>query len=378
MKSLLKLLLSLVALLLLCGLVWWQKKTPAPTPPIAGDKDGVLPSSSANIIATQPPEPLPVARTLSQSNTIQSRNAAPKKKISEMEPEEAAAIMNEIRRKDIAAIFRAFLDAMRVEHDGMKESGVLRMLENALRDRKPNPEFLKTVRGFIEDASNSELERGMVIGALSMAATKETGELLIDLAATATIKEKRVQDDVISGILGLVREAGNEEFAPAITRIWRETTDPHEMRGAAMSMARSGAPASIELLLAAVLAPAEKDAERRFSAMEALREIESENAVPPLAAMLEKNRVGTPENKLALATLAQLGNEEAAQAVMKWLQATDSSAAPLAKEWVVGASRKSPLKVAKAALNPAVSFRSEANRKALREGIEAYNAKRKR
>ena len=97
MKNRLKLILGLDALLLLCGLVWWQKKPPEPAPSIPIRKDGAPPSTPASITATTPPKPLSAPGTPPQPNTVPSGNAVPKKKISEMDLDEAAAIMKEIR-----------------------------------------------------------------------------------------------------------------------------------------------------------------------------------------------------------------------------------------------------------------------------------------
>ena len=138
-------------------------------------------SANTSTVESLPPNP----------NIAPSGNSAHKKKISEMGIEEAAAVMEEIGKKDLASIFQHFLDAGRVENDFMKQSGVHITLSDALRNRQPDPGFLKKLREFIEDASNSELERGMVIGALSEAATKETGELLILLSEI--LKDKNLQ-----------------------------------------------------------------------------------------------------------------------------------------------------------------------------------------
>ena len=139
-------------------------------------------------------------------------------------------------------------------------------------------------------------------------------------------------------------------------------------------MAQEGASSSIELLLSAALAPDGQDDVRRDVAAWALKKVYTGNAVPPLAAALQKNPVGSRANRLAFNTLAQIVGKEAPQAVMNWLQTTDSSAAPMATQWATNARHSKQLEAAQAALDPAVPFRSETNREALRAGLAAYRA----
>ena len=142
-----------------------------------------------------------------------------------------------------------------------------------------------------------------------------------------------------------------------------------------MSMARIGKASSVESLLKAALTTDFPNEMHRNAAIGALREVIAADAVPPLLAVLEGNPIGSDANKLAWKTLAHIvGSDEAPQSMMKWLQAADEKAAPMAREWIVNARGSRELKAAEAALDPSIPFRSEENRKALRAGLATYHA----
>lgn len=291
-----------------------------------------------------------------------------------MSIEEGRTVVDEIEKKDMDAILNHFLHAGRIEHDSMKQMAIHLVLSDELRGRKPNQAFLKKLQKFIESDTPSKFERDMMIGVLGQASTKETGELLLNLATA--MKNIEMRKSAIGSVANLVREAGDETLAPALSRTWTETTDPDLMSSAAKAMGRTGAVSSVELLLAAALAPEGKDDERREAAMFGLGLVWTENAVPPLATLLEKSPVGSKASELAFAVLMQIGDKEGSQAVLKWLQKADSAAVPMAKAWIENARGSLEVKPMEAALDPKVPFRSEENRKALREGIEAYRASR--
>lgn len=108
--------------------------------------------------------------------------------------------------------------------------------------------------------------------------------------------------------------------------------------------------------------------------MWALTKVATKNAVPPLAEALNKNPQGSRTHTLAFTTLTQIGDQAAALALMDWFQVADSRAAPLATKWITQAHATPQLQAAEAALNPAVPFRSEENRDAIRAGLAAYRA----
>ena len=337
---------------------------------------GSLPTTSL----TQPsavdvPNQSAAKAALSQGSAATGGNVAPVRKFSEMGVLERGAVIRELRKKDLAEIFQYFLDAERVEQDSMKQMAVQSVLSDELKERKFNPEFLKKLQEFIESDVPSKFERGMVLGALGDAATKETGELLLHEATT--LKHADVRGDAIASVQVLGDRAENEDLSPALNRAWTTTNDPLFLRSVGISMARIGSSASVDLLLSAALAPDGRDDVRRDVAWPALRKVHTGNAVSPLAAVLEKSPSGSRENTLAFETLSQIVGKEAPQAVMKWLRTTDSSAAPMAAAWAVHARHDLQLELAQAALDPKVPFRSEENRKALREGLDAYRAAHK-
>lgn len=365
-----RLTLGLFVLLLLCALAWWLK-----TAKITALKDGGNPSASDAATQTKPTTQTLVSPIQTVSNTVRNGSAPPKRKYSEMGNEEGRAVIEEIEKKDMEAILQHFLDADRIEHDGMKRMVILDILSAELRNRKPNMAFLKTLREFIESGAPTKFDQDMMLGVLARASTKEPGELLLHLAAT--LRNKDTRKSAIRSVGNLVRDEADETLAPALNRAWIETTESDLMESAAKAMGRTGAPSSVELLLTAALLPDGKDDERREAAMSGLATVWTENAVPPLAALLEKSPVGSKAGDLAFGVLLNTTGKEGPQAVLKWLQNADNTAAPMAKMWFENIrNADTQVKPMEAALDPKIPFRSEENRKAIRECLEAYRAGR--
>lgn len=199
----------------------------------------------------------------------------------------------------------------------------------------------------------------------------ETVDLLIREAITLTDQELR--DTAIAGLRAVGDIVGGtldkDDFTPKLTAIWFATNDPKTMLSSAQSIGRIGSASGVEVLLAAALAPDGKDDVRREKAAYGLLKVNQPSAVPPLAAVLEKNPAGSHANSLAFRILNQIGDKTASEAVMKWFQTTDSSAAAQAKEWATNVRTTAQDAAAQSALDPKVPFRSEEIREALRAGL---------
>ena len=208
------------------------------------------------------------------------------------------------------------------------------------------------------------------MSAFGSAGTKQGAELVIWVATTQT--EKELKDGAIGNISNLGGGGSREFLPPMIEPLWQESNDPKLLNAVAIAMAGEGAPSCIKLLLPVAAAPDGQDDVRRVAAVWALTKVYTKNAVPPLAAALDANPLGSRTHTLAFTTLTQVVDEAAAQALLHWLQAADGRSAPMATRWITEASFPSQLRAAEAALNPAMPFRDEKNREAIRAGLEAY------
>jgi hypothetical protein len=321
-------------------------------------------------MAPATPAPAAVSPNAPQSGDIGSPPMFEK-----LSAQERRAILAEIKKLDCAPIFQAMLDAGRIDHDFMKQGDISAVLAQAIRVRTPPPEFFKQLTTFIADNSNSISERGLVIGMLGKASTKESANLLV--YEVTTLENKELKDTAVGAISNLDERSSDANITPALDRLWRKSYDPKLLTSLGEAMARIGKPSSIELLVSAALARDGKDDVRKRLAQGWLTTVISKDAVPPLAALLAKNRPTSPEAVLAFTTLAQIvdmKDRTSIETMMKWLQNADSSAAPLALNWIAHARNGPEIKAAKAALDPAVPFRSEANREALRAGLDKYNS----
>ena len=364
MKNRNKLILGVLVVLLGIGLALWpQKKSPQP-------------SAGSASVTNQPPTVAP-AQAQSQpaippAQPAVAPNAAvgSQRKFAAMGVLEADAILDEIAKQDLPSIFQAMLDAGRLDHDLTKQLAIESTLSGAFRLKTPTAEFLEQLRAFIENSSNSKFERDLVIGSLEEAGTKETVDLLLQIANTSTDQETRQAASALAGVGGLGSEG--EKLSPSLERTWRESSDQSLLLSVAASMAKIGTPSSIDLLLTAALSTDRRD-NRLAAAQSALREVHLPTAVPPLAARLANQPSTSATAQLVAPILVNIGDVTAATAVVNWLQGLSENAAPLIQDLIVQRTRTEPMLAAwAAALNPAVPFRNEQNREVIRAGLAAH------
>jgi len=360
--------LGVIVVALGIGIVLWSQKkspeTPASLAAVTNKRSSnmAVQSQSQSTIASPSPAPAPGV------------GAGSPRKFSEMRVLERNAILDKIAKQDLPSILQAMLDAARVEQDPMKQMHLQSVLSDALRLKSPSPEFLNQVKAFVADSSNSRFERQLVIGALRSAATKETVDLMIQIATTSADQDIRQS---ASALASVDQTAGaGEKLSPSFERVWRETNDQNMLFSAAASMGKIGAPSGIELLLDAVLTNDRRD-NRLGAAYSGLAEVYLPKAVPPLAARLTNQPPTSAPATLIAPILVNIGDVTAANAVISWLQGQTESAAPLIHNLFEQTRTEKMLIAWTAAIDPAVPFRNEQNREAIRAGLAQYNAGRK-
>ncbi len=290
---------------------------------------------------------------------------------------ERGAILTEIGKQDLPLIFQAMLDAKRVEQDSRKQMHLQTTFSNALMLKKPSPEFLEQLYGFVTNSANLKFERDLLIGALKGAATKESVELLLRIANNAPDLETRQSAATLSSVGS--NSLSEREVLPLLERTWRETSNPTLLRSTAAGMAKIGTPSGIELLLSAALATDDRDKARQQAAYSALQGVYKGDAVPPLAARLADQPSTSEAVKLVAPILARITDPSASKAMVGWLQGRSENAAPLIHDYIRQRMLGDPFTSAWAtALDPAVPFSNEENRKAIREALDAYRAGRTR
>jgi hypothetical protein len=243
-----------------------------------------------------------------------------------------------------------------------------------MRERTPSPEFFAQMKEFITNSSNPTHERGMLIGALGASSTADTANFLISLATT--LPDKQMREYAASNIV-TTDGPMHENLAPVLEQFWRQSTDEVIVRSMACQMAQVGAASGIELLLSAALANGGTDDVRKDAAQYALSStkisILNPHAVPPLAVQLANLPPTSVNSIFVQKILVKMTIPEATQALVVWLRNTDATAAPLVHDYVLATQHS---ELWQAALNPAVPFRSEANREAIRTSLAQLKASR--
>jgi len=370
MKAKYKIILGALVAALGVAVVLWTLKTSSSQSPRPDN-----PAIQAAMVASDPLQARP-AEQQPQPPSVSNAPVSPQKKFKDMGVLEEMAIMAEIRKQDLPAIFQAMLDANRVEHDDLKQMHLQTVFANALRRKKPSPEFMEQMYGFIANrAANSDFERHLLIGALNEAATKETVDLLLRVANAAPNPEMRGAAAALSGVAS--SSLNGPELSPMLERTWRETGNPTLLTSTSTAMAKIGTPSGIELLLTAALATDDRDKARQQAAYDALKEARRPSAVPPLAARLANQPPTSDAVKLVAPILAANSAPGAQQALVDWLRDRPENAASLVHDLIRQRILGDPFESAWAtALDPAVPFRNEENRKAIREALDAYRAGR--
>jgi hypothetical protein len=376
MKTNNKTALLLLAVAVAAGFAFWSKRTAMDEPmrvlPPSGLDPKPAPASSAPVQAAiegngQPLEPPP---ELSAPDPTKFQNMGIRNR---------TAILSQIKKLDLSAILQAGIDADRVERDAMKHQIIFQtILPEAMNARPPSPEFLARLQAYIANPATPDLDRGMLLYALGEVKSGDTARLLLDFATTQT--DPRMRNAAAGAVGALGNPNGpapleqQENMAPVLEQQWRSSgNDAVLLRSVASGMAVAGATSSIELLVRAALAPAGQDDARKAAARHALASatILNSHAVPPLAARLAKDDPKDEASQFASGVLVRMGTTEANQALVAWLQAASAAFAPQARSYAAGSPSA---KAWEAALNPAVTFRSEAVREAIRAGLAERRA----
>ena len=370
MKVKKKTILGTIIFLVVVTLVVWRQKT-VPTESSQSSKSASHPATT-----TQNSKSLSPAAEQPLSSTSSNVLANAKKKVAEMGVLEEMAMLDEIAKQDLPAIFMAMLDAERVEKDDLKQQHLQTVLSDAMRIKKPTPEFLEQLYGFVINTANSQFERDLLIGALEGAATKESVTLLLRLAKTAP--DVKVRESAAS-LAGLGHPNQNvADLFPILERTWRETSDPILIGSTSTAMAKFGTASGVELLLSAALATDSRDEERQQAAKNALQIVSNGEAVPPLAARLKGQAPTSEVVELLAPILAGTNGPDGQQALVSWLQGRSENATPLVEQLFRQHIRTDPFESAWGkALDPAVPFVNEENRKAIREALDRHRVDRK-
>lgn len=312
----------------------------------------------------------------SKATSLASASNNKVKGFAELNVLERNTLLAEIAKLEHSEIFRLWLVASRTERDLMKQSAIGTKLGVAMRQRTPSAEFLRQIRVFISDASNAVEERRGAIGVLGFSSTKESIELLLELALT--LPDENLRHSAISGIRGTgqMLEAQHGERLVPLVKAWNTSSDPRLLQAVGVAMAEIGAPEGIALLLkSASLADGGDEMHGRVAKI-ALGKVYADQAAVPVIEFLSREPASSPASALAGKILVNIGSAEAGKALLGWLQNAEDGAASEAYEFVVSTRSPALLKVWSSSSDQSVPFRSEKVRQAIQGGLSDYHQAR--
>lgn len=296
---------------------------------------------------------------------------------------ERNAVLDELLKNDLNTIFDLMLKAGREEHDRPKQLAIQSALAFEVRKRKTDDSFILRLRKFVAEENGSTAgqigERMVALGVLGGFPTRETIQVMIELVPSLRDPEVRATLLNYIGRAGAIWDDGtyHNEMGRPLEEAWNQSSDQELLSNLAKAMAELGAPDCIELLLGAALGENGVDQNRQQYARQVLPKIFAGNAVPPVAARLSVTAPKSDASQTAAQILSKIGDATAAHALINWLRASDGSAASFIPELVTRSATPLLLDAWQAALQPEVTYRSEANREAIRAGLKVYQSQRR-
>jgi len=327
----------------------------------------------------------PHASSLEQHNVIKkldvdSGETKSSERFAAMGVLERNQVLLELKKQDLSAIMRAWLEAGRA-NDAIKQSAISTTLAAAMREKTPSPESLQELRQFVFNASNLRPHRSMLLGALGFARTKEAVVILLD--AASALHERDIQLVAIRAVHNVGGLWGDgtfhEELSPSLERAWREAQDPDLLVSVANALAEIGAASGIDLLLAAMSATQNTDDYRARVAQGALATatILNPNAVRTFASVLKSDLSTNPRTSVAVGALSRIGSAAAGAVLSQWIKSADAGAAPLIQRHVAAVHSEAMIRMWESVLSPSERFKAESNREAVRSGLAEYSRSRK-
>ena len=343
-----------------------------PRPPVPVHPPVPTRPPSERSFARAPAPPATIPEAVSEENSTPADQSSAPRKLKNWTNAEIDEYLTELRKQDHADIFQAWIDADRVDHDAMKHGILVTTLTSAMADRPPSPEFLAQLEAFVNDSSNTFLDRQIILGVLGDVQRPETVDLLMKQSANTSSPELKNSALASLATTGMMNDQ-DESLAPKFEQAWRSTTNADQLRSTARALAQLGATSSMELLLTAALAPAGKDDAHRQAARYVLAStiIQNDHAVPPLAARLSVETPTDEASRLAGGVLSRMVGDVSNRALLIWMQKA-SAAAPVAR--ALALSTQSPA-LWQAGIAPSVPFRSEQNREAIIAALATRQAR---
>lgn len=291
-----------------------------------------------------------------------------------LSPLEANAVLNGIRKSSLENILESFFEAGSLERDLTKQTAIATTMAFALREQEPSEAMLARLREIILDESGSRIERGLLLGAVGTARTREGVVLLLEMLPEIHNKEFRQLTLNLIGSSGAGRGDGraHEEISPAVEKAWRESADNLLLANLAKAMAEVGTPTGIESLLSAALQTDIGNEYRARIATAALENVSSSNAGPPIVKLLKQQDTGNVASRLAATLLVAIGNKSSAESLANWLQVADDGAASLVPELVRRTKTPEFETLWRNMLGNDVHFRSAVTREAIRTSLAEH------
>jgi hypothetical protein len=231
----------------------------------------------------------------STAETVGNESRERQRMFGDMSVVERNKILGEILKNKPLVVFRAWIDAGRIEHDPVKQRAIGWVFSGVLRQGLANADLYKVLQLYVADNVNPFFERGQVLWILGEAKNRESLDLLIQIATTSPEEGLRM------GAANEIQSAGSlwgdgrfhEELSPALEMVWRESKDRFLLMNVAFAMAKVGAPTGVRELMASENAfalpafpllgfPMSDAAFRKQIATEALREVLNPQSLPIL------------------------------------------------------------------------------------------------
>ncbi len=270
--------------------------------------------------------------------------------------------------------------ALQSRKDGMTAATVAQSLTRVLHGSPTgNREFYGRAKQILADVSISMDVKLQLIDLLSRAATLPAVQLFADLCAQELPPVlKQAVYNAISQTGEYYWDVGSASAAsPILLQLWQQARDPMLLSALAAAMARTGNPEALNSLFDSVLgaggslADIQKSGDPRVSAAwSALVQMHSPEAIPYIAARLERADATPTEIAICAGKLALMGGSEAPNVLLAWARGAGDSYAALARDAFARIQDRESLDILYAANIHSADFKSNLVKQAVLSSLK--------
>jgi hypothetical protein len=256
-------------------------------------------------------------------------------------------------------------DLLNAIGSGSGTADIIQAIQEDLHDNpKNNSLFYERVQPILDDPSIAFNWKQELIIAIDRAGTAAGIQFMADLL------NRDIAPTLEQFVLNAIANVGEdywtkqniEDVNSILQQLWSQSTNPYLLRAVSTGMTRTGATASLSVLMDSALKYArssdeQSDDPHAFAAYSSLQNVQNTALIPLLQERLQHG-LDSSESSFCVHLLARMDQIEAVQAMLAWAREVDEKYAPLAGEAFAKINNAQNLQFINSALARNPRFRS--------------------